>query len=92
MQVNDDIRDDARTTRPHAGESVVDTRSWMGYSVAAAGVVLMALCLLAAGYGFEGWAWISGVAALLVFAAGVALVAVEHRRVRSSPTDPLTRR
>ncbi|MBP1162116.1 MULTISPECIES: hypothetical protein [unclassified Rhodococcus (in: high G+C Gram-positive bacteria)] len=87
----DDIRDDARTARPHAGEAVIDTRSWVGYAVVAAGVVLMALCLVAAGYGFEGWAWISGVTGLSLFVAGVALVVLEHRRIRSAPHDPLTR-
>ncbi|MFF0813741.1 hypothetical protein ACFYVR_01050 [Rhodococcus sp. NPDC003318] len=80
--MSDDPRDTARTARPAAGESVRDARNWFGYGAVLVGLVLVAACLAAAGYGFEGWAWITGVAGVLVLAAGVAGVVAEHRRVR----------
>lgn len=53
-EARDNIRDDARTTRPHAGESVIDTRNWIGFALAGAGVFLVVLCLVATGNGFKG--------------------------------------
>jgi hypothetical protein len=89
--VNENAREVATSTRPHAGESVIDTRNWVGYALAAAGVVFIVLCLVAAGYGYEGWAWISGVTGPVVFLAGIAVVLHEHRRIRSEPTEPFAR-
>ena len=84
----DDVRDDARTVRPHAGESVIDTRNRIGYVVAAVGLVVLVLCLVAAGYGFEGWAWIAGIAGPVLLLLGAALVLAEHRRVRTDQHGP----
>lgn len=44
------------------------------------GVVLIALCVLAAGYGYEGWAWISGLAGAVVLILGIVAVVAVNRR------------
>ncbi|WP_446221918.1 hypothetical protein ACTWPB_18885 [Nocardia sp. IBHARD005] len=75
--------DNARTTRTHAGESIRDTRNWPGLLLAAIGLVLVAVTLTAAGYGFAGWAVIVGVACAVCLVAGIGLVVAEHRRVKA---------
>ncbi len=75
--------DDSRTTRSHAGESIEVARNWPGMILAAIGIVLVALTLTAAGYGFEGWAVIAGICGGVCLVAGIAMVAAEHRRVKS---------
>ncbi|MFC4373522.1 hypothetical protein ACFO5K_05365 [Nocardia halotolerans] len=75
--------DESRTIRPHAGESIEDARNWPGLVLAAVGLVLLALTLTAAGYGFEGWAIVAGVACAVCLLAGIGLVVVQHRRVKA---------
>ncbi len=75
--------DDARTTRTHAGESIRDTRNWPGLILVGVGLVLVGVTLTAAGYGFEGWAVIAGVACALCLVVGAGLVIAEHRRVKA---------
>ncbi|MFI1464098.1 hypothetical protein [Nocardia carnea] len=75
--------DDSRTTRSHAGESIEVARNWPGIILTAIGIVLVALTLTAAGYGFEGWAVIAGICGGVCLVAGIALVVVEHRRVKT---------
>ncbi|MBC7303724.1 MAG: hypothetical protein H5T78_22595 [Nocardia sp.] len=75
--------DDARTTRTHAGESIRDTRNFPGLILAAIGLVLLGLTLTAAGYGFEGWALIAGVACAVCLVAGIGIIVAEHRRVKA---------
>ena len=89
-EARQNIRDDARSTRPRAGESVRDMRNWVGYALAGTGMVLLVLCLAAAGYGFEGWAWISGIGAVVLLAIGAAVAVAEHRRLRSGPADSVS--
>lgn len=61
-------------------------------TVAAVGLVVLVLCLVAAGYGFEGWAWIAGMTGPVLVLLGAALVIVEHGRVRASTGDPFATR
>lgn len=68
---------------------MVDTRNWIGYALAGAGVFLVVLCLVTTGYGFESWAWISGIGAVILFVIGIAVVAAEHRRIRSGLPGPI---
>ncbi len=75
--------DDSRTTRSHAGESIEVARNWPGIILTAIGIVLVALTLTAAGYGFEGWAVIAGICGGVCLVAGIAMVIAEHRRVKS---------
>lgn len=89
---NDNPTDTARTNRAHAGEAIEDARNWPGYGLIALGLVLMALSLVAAGGGFEGWAFVLVPACVLSFVAGAVLVILEHRRVKNreglSLSDP----
>ncbi|MFC8529331.1 hypothetical protein [Nocardia sp. NPDC057227] len=84
--------DGSRTTRQHAGEALEDTRNWPGMILVGLGIVLVGLTLVAAGYGFEGWAVIAGIACGVCLVVGVGLVVLEHRRVKAlegrSLTDP----
>ncbi|MEU1983209.1 hypothetical protein [Nocardia sp. NPDC019395] len=75
--------DDTRTTRSHAGESIEDARNWPGIILTALGIVLVALTLTAAGYGFEGWAIVAGICGGICLVAGVAIVVFEHRRIKT---------
>ncbi len=84
--------DDARTIRPHAGESIEDVRNWPGLILAGVGLVLLALTLTAAGYGFEGWAIIAGIACAVCLLGGIGLVVAEHRRVQNRADTQSPRR
>lgn len=75
--------DESRTTRSHAGESIEDARNWPGIILTALGIVLVALTLTAAGYGFAGWAVVAGICGALCIVAGIGLVIAEHRRVKA---------
>ncbi|MGW0182948.1 hypothetical protein [Nocardia sp. NPDC003345] len=81
--------DDTRTTRSHAGESIEDTRNWPGIILAALGIVLVGITLTAAGYGFAGWAVVTGILGGVCLIAGVAIVVLEHRRVKAAEGAPL---
>ncbi|MFF2083504.1 hypothetical protein ACFVVM_06990 [Nocardia sp. NPDC058176] len=82
-QPDHNFPDDARTTRPHAGESIEDARNWPGFALAAVGLVLLALTLTAAGYGFAGWAVVAGILCAVCLLGGIGIVVAEHRRVRA---------
>lgn len=73
--------DEHRTTRPHAGEALEDTRNWPGLILSALGIVAVALTLTAAGYGFGGWAVIGTVASVVLLSLGITQMVLEHRRV-----------
>ncbi|WP_067825249.1 hypothetical protein [Nocardia inohanensis] len=73
--------DHHRTIRPHAGEALEDSRNWPGLILAGLGIVAVALTLTAAGYGFEGWAFIGGVVSVLLLGSGITQVVLEHRRI-----------
>ncbi|MFF0545936.1 hypothetical protein ACWEVD_13280 [Nocardia thailandica] len=75
--------DDTRTTRSHAGESIEDIRNWPGLFLVGVGLVLLALTLTAAGYGFEGWAVIAGVLCGVCLLSGILIVLGEHSRVKA---------
>ena len=46
------------------------------------GLAALGLTLTAAGGGFEGWSVIGGVVTGVCFVVGVALIVLEHRRVK----------
>lgn len=79
---NNDPRDLAHTTREHPGEAIADSRNWPGYALVAVGIIALGLTLVAAGYGFAGWAWIGAVVCVVTLSIGTALVLLEHRRVK----------
>lgn len=87
---NDDPRDLAHTTREHPGESIEDSRNWPGYLLVAIGMLSLGLTLVAAGYGFSGWAWIAGAVCIVSLVLGVGLVVAEHLRVKRLDNAALT--
>lgn len=74
--------DDTGTPRPHAGETLEDTRNWPGLVLFGLGIITAALTLTAAGYGFMGWTVIGAVATVLCLGGGAAIVVAEHRRIK----------
>ncbi|MDF3311995.1 hypothetical protein P3H15_44275 [Rhodococcus sp. T2V] len=75
-------QDDVRTIRSHAGEAITDSRNWPGYTLIGTGIAVLGLFLVAAGYGFTGWAWIAVIICILCLVTGATLVLLEHRRVK----------
>ncbi|MFF3226911.1 hypothetical protein ACFYV7_29235 [Nocardia suismassiliense] len=86
----DKFPDQARTTRSHAGEGIEDGYNIPGIVLCALGIVALALCLTAAGYGFGGWALIGGIAAATLAGTGVAWLLLEHRRIKAKEGLGLT--
>lgn len=74
--------DHHRTTRPFAGESLIDVVSWPGYLLVVAGVIAFAGSLAAFATGHHGEGMTSGTIAMVAATLGLVWVAVEHRRVR----------
>ncbi|QNG18213.1 hypothetical protein G4H71_02860 [Rhodococcus triatomae] len=75
-------QDRVRTNRSHVGEALTDTRGWPGYAMIGTAIAVLGLFLVAAGYGFTGWAAITGGTFAGLMIVGVALVLLEHRRVQ----------
>ena len=68
--------------RDHPGEAIEDTRNWPGYGLIGVAIVTLGMALVAAGYGFQGWALIAGTICAVCLVLGTSLVVVEHRRVK----------
>ncbi|MBC2637976.1 MULTISPECIES: hypothetical protein [unclassified Rhodococcus (in: high G+C Gram-positive bacteria)] len=83
-------QDAAHTMRNHAGEAITDGRNWPGYILIAAGIAVLGLTLVAAGYGFEGWALIGGIGCVLCLVLGTTLVLLERRRIKALEGESLT--
>lgn len=74
--------DHMRTTRPFAGESLIDVVNWPGYLLVVAGVIAFAGSLAAFAGGHHSAGMTSGMVAFVTAAIGLVWLAVEHRRVR----------
>ena len=74
--------DHARTTRSHAGESMIDVMSWPGYLLIVVSVIAVFRCLVAFGTGHSNQGMTIGVIAIVALTFGLVWVMVEHRRVR----------
>jgi hypothetical protein len=74
--------DHLRTTRPLAGESLIDVILWPGYLFVVAGVVGVCASLAAFGTGHQHEGMTAGIAAIVATVVGLAWLAVEHRRIR----------
>lgn len=76
--------DNERTNRSHVGgEAITDGRNYPGYLLVGLGLATLGLTLVAAGYGFRGWAVIAGSVCVISFIVGGALaILMEHRRVK----------
>ncbi len=74
--------DHLRTTRPLAGESLIDVVHWPGYLLVLAGVVGACGSLAAFGTGHQHEGITAGLTAVVVTLLGLLWVTVEHRRIR----------
>lgn len=74
--------DRAHTSREHSGEAIDDTRNWPGYGLVGLGIATLGMALVAAGYGFAGWALVAGLVCALCFMTGVGIVLAEHAHVK----------
>lgn len=74
--------DHLRTTRPLAGESLIDVMHWPGYLFVVAGVVGLCGSLAAFGTGHQHEGMTAGVAAAVASVVGLVWLAFEHRRIR----------
>jgi hypothetical protein len=74
--------DHLRTTRPLAGESLIDVLQWPGYLLVVAGVIGVCGSLAAFGSGHQHEGMAAGVIAVIVTVLGLMWLAVEHRRIR----------
>jgi hypothetical protein len=74
--------DHLRTTRPLAGESLIDVLHWPGYLLVVVGVIAGVGSLAAFGTGHHSQGMTSGIAAVVVALIGAVWLAVEHRRIR----------
>ncbi|MEE6178409.1 protein UsfY [Mycobacterium sp. 050134] len=74
--------DHLRTTRPLAGESLIDVVHWPGYLLVVTGVTGTSASLagFGSGHGHEGMT--AGLIAIVVTVLGLLWVTVEHRRIR----------
>lgn len=59
--------DNERTNRSHVGEAITDGRNYPGYLLIGLGLATLGLTLVAAGYGFRGWAVIAGCVCVISF-------------------------
>ena len=74
--------DHVRTTRSHAGESMIDVASWPGYLLVVAGVIAVVGSLAAFGTGHHDQGMTTGIVAVVTMTVGLVWLAIEHRRVR----------
>ncbi len=74
--------DHRRTTRPLAGESMIDVLSWPGYLLVAMGLSFLVGSLAAFGTGHGSEGMTTGVAAVVAVSLGLVWLLVEHRRIR----------
>lgn len=74
--------DHARTTRLHAGESLINGRSWPGYLLGLLSVIGVFRCLVAFATGHSHHGLIIGALAVVAAASCLLWLVAEHRRVR----------
>ncbi|OBI85174.1 protein UsfY [Mycobacterium asiaticum] len=74
--------DHLRTTRPLAGESLIDVLHWPGYLLVVAGVIGGVASLAAFGSGHYSEGMTAGMVAVILTVCGLVWLAIEHRRIR----------
>lgn len=78
-----------RRPRHHAGEGIEDGVNVVGVFMFLLGILALALTLVAAGYGFAGWATVAGIACGLLFVGAVAVISLEwHRQHADDGPEP----
>jgi hypothetical protein len=74
--------DHLRTTRPLAGESLIDVLHWPGYLLIMAGLIGGVASLAAFGSGHHTEGMVAGMVGISAAAFGVIWLTVEHWRIR----------
>lgn len=82
MKSPEDPVDHARTTRPHAGKSLKDTKNMPAFILLGVALVSFVACLAAFAAAHHGVGVTLAVLAAIVFAASMLWFALAHRRVR----------
>lgn len=82
MKSPKDPVDHSRTTRPHAGESMTDTKNMPALVVIAVALVSFVGALAAHATNHHSTGLAFGAASAALMAVGLVWLAVEHRRVR----------
>ncbi len=72
------------TNSPHSDRPTPSSRlaGWAGYACVLVGIVVIALILVAAGGGFEGWVTVGIIGGVVVFLLGAVLITINFRRRR----------
>jgi hypothetical protein len=83
MKSPKDPVDHVRTTRPHAGESMTDTKNMPALILIGVALVCFVGSLAAHATSHHGTGMVFGALALAGFAIGLLWLFVEHRRVRN---------
>ncbi|MEV6071055.1 DUF308 domain-containing protein [Nocardia sp. NPDC052001] len=76
-----------RPTLHHAGEGIEDGVNVIGIVLGGLAIVALGLTLVAAGYGFAGWATVAGIACVVLFLSSAGVIYAEWRR-RSGDEQP----
>lgn len=82
MRSPEDPVDHVRTTRPHAGESMKDTKNLPALVLLGLALVAFVACLAAFATAHQDVGLTLAVVAAVVFVVSVSWFALEHRRVR----------
>jgi hypothetical protein len=82
MKSPEDPVDHARTTRPHAGESMTDTKNMPALIVIGVALASFVGALAAHATNHHGTGLVFGSVSAVLLAVGLVWLAVEHRRVR----------
>ncbi|MGV0741538.1 protein UsfY [Mycolicibacterium sp. XJ870] len=82
MKGPDDPVDHARTTRPHAGETMKDNRNMPALAMIGIGLVLFVSCLAAFATGHPDVGLILAILAAVGILGGGLWLAIAHQRVR----------
>ncbi|GAS95264.1 UsfY protein [Mycolicibacterium canariasense] len=82
MRSPQDPLDHARTTRPHAGESMKDNKNFPALVLLGVALVAFVGCLAAFATAHTGTGTVLAAIAAVVFVVSMSWFAVEHRRVR----------
>ncbi|MBL1076870.1 hypothetical protein JK358_20970 [Nocardia sp. 2] len=89
-RTHNEFPDHHRTTRNHAGEGIEDGYNIPGIILCALAIIALAATLTAAGYGFEGWVLVGGIATVVLGGAGITWILLEHKRVKAKEGLNLT--
>ncbi|NLU84398.1 hypothetical protein [Rhodococcus sp. HNM0569] len=76
--------------RGHAGEAMADEGGYPGFVMIGAGIAVLGMFLVALGYGFAGWAVVSGIVFGILMVGGLGYVLLRHRKVKHDEGRDLT--